>query len=154
MANPISFTPKAVDPKFELQRRLAAAPNEHAEALLVAFDLLEEAHRQGLLDALQGAIGAKDTIVGLLAKYSAEPLSVNAIRNLLILGKILGTLEPEPLSQLSKDMAATIESHQREPEPPTLWQLFKRASSPDARRGLSLMTLMLSTLGRSTRAGK
>jgi hypothetical protein len=49
MANSIQFVPKAVDPKLELQRRLAAAPNEHAEALLVAFDLLEEAHRQGVL---------------------------------------------------------------------------------------------------------
>jgi uncharacterized protein YjgD (DUF1641 family) len=152
MANPISFTPKAVDPKFELQRRLAAAPNEHAEALLVAFDLLEEAHRQGVLDALQGAIGAKDTIVGIIAKYSAEPLSVNAIRNLMVLGKILGTLDPEPLSQLSKEMAAAIESHKREQEPPSLWELFKRATSPDARRGLSFMTLMLSALGRSMKA--
>jgi len=151
MANPISFIPKSVDPKLELQRRLEAAPNEHAEALLVAFDLLEEAHRQGVLDALHGAIVAKDTIVGLVAKYSAEPLSVNAIRNLLALGKILGTLEPEPLSQLSKEMAVAIDSHKREQEPPSLWQLFKRASSPDARRGLSFMTLMLSAIGRSTK---
>ena len=152
MANPISFIPKSVDPKLELQRRLEAAPNEHAEALLVAFDLLEEAHRQGVLDALHGAIVAKDTIVGLVAKYSAEPLSVNAIRNLLALGKILGTLEPEPLSQLSKEMAVAIDTHKREQEPPSLWQLFKRATSPDARRGLSFMTLMLSAIGRSTRA--
>ena len=71
MANPIHFVPKQVDPKLELGRRLAAAPTEHAEALLVAFDLLEEAHRQGVLDALHGAIGAKDTIVASLAAYSA-----------------------------------------------------------------------------------
>jgi len=152
MANPISFIPKAVDPKFELQRRLAATPNEHAEALLVAFDLLEEAHRQGLLDALHGAIGAKDTIVGLLARYSAEPLSVNAIRNLLVLGKILGSLDPEPLSHISKELAGAIATHHREQQPPSLWQLFKRASSPDGRRGLSFVTLLLSALGRSTKA--
>ncbi len=34
MANPIHFSPK-VDPQTELQRRLKAAPEEHAEALLV-----------------------------------------------------------------------------------------------------------------------
>jgi uncharacterized protein YjgD (DUF1641 family) len=151
MANPISFIPKAVDPKLELQKRLQAAPNEHAEALLVAYDLLEEAHRQGILDALHGAIGAKDTIVGLVAQYSAEPMSVNAIRNLLALGKILGTLEPEPLSQLSKEMAVALDSHKREQEPPSLWQIFKRATSSDARRGLSFMTLMLTAVGRSTK---
>ncbi len=151
MANPITFKPKSVDPKLELQRRLDAAPNEHAEALLVAYDLLEEAHRQGILDALHGAIGAKDTLVGLLAKYSAEPVSVNAIRNLLILGKVLGTLDPEPLSLLSKEMAHAMQAHTEEVKQPSLWQLFKRLSSPESRRGLSLMTLLLGAVGRATR---
>jgi uncharacterized protein YjgD (DUF1641 family) len=153
MANPIAFKPKSVDPKLELQRRLDAAPTEHAEALLVAYDLLEEAHRQGILDALHGAIGAKDTIVGLLAKYSAETISVNAIRNLLILGKMLGALDPEPLSQMSKHMAEAIGTHQRESEPPSLWTLMKRALTPEARRGLSFMTLMLGAVGRATDPG-
>jgi uncharacterized protein YjgD (DUF1641 family) len=151
MANPISFKPKAVDPKLELQRRLAAAPNDHAEALLVAYDLLEEAHRQGILDALHGAIGAKDTIVGLLAKYSAEEISVNAIRNLLALGKVLGTLDPGPLSQLSKEMTSAMETHKSEKEPPSLWQLFRHANQTEARRGLSFLTLMLSAFGRATK---
>ncbi len=153
MANPITFKPKSVDPKQELQRRLDAAPTQHAEALLVAYDLLEEAHRQGILDALHGAIGAKDTIVGLLAKYSAEPVSVNAIRNLLIMGKILGTLEPEPLSQMSKQMAEALDTHKRESEAPSLWALIKRVRTPEARRGLSFMTLMLGAIGRSTDPG-
>jgi uncharacterized protein YjgD (DUF1641 family) len=148
--------PKAVDPKLELQRRLSAAPNEHAEALLVAFDLLEEAHRQGILDAIHGAIGAKDTIVASLAAYSAEPISIQAIRNLLALGKILGTLQPEPLSRVSKAMFEAVEKHQAEKEPPSLWQLFKRMRTPEARRALSFVALMLSALGGATdpRAGR
>jgi uncharacterized protein YjgD (DUF1641 family) len=151
MANAISFKPKSVDPKMELQRRLDAAPTEHAEALLVAYDLLEEAHRQGILDALHGAVAAKDTIVGILAEYSAEPVSVNAIRNVLVLAKVLGTLEPEPLSQLSKEVAAEIATHRREKEPPSLWQIFKRVREPEMRRGLSLMTRLLGAVGRASR---
>jgi uncharacterized protein YjgD (DUF1641 family) len=151
LANPISFKPKSVDPRLELQRRLAAAPNDHAEALLVAYDLLEEAHKQGVLDALHGAIGAKNTIVGLLAKYSAEPVSVNAIRNVLVLGKMLGSLDPEPLSQMSKEVAGAMQAHQAESEPPSLWELFKRVRTPEARRALGLMTSLLGALGRSTR---
>jgi uncharacterized protein YjgD (DUF1641 family) len=150
MANPISFKPKVVDPKLELQRRLEAAPNDHAEALLVAYDVLEEAHRQGILDALHGALGAKDTIVGLLAKYSAEPVSVNAIRNLMVLGKLLGTLDPEPISQLSKEMAAAMAEHNGETKPPSLWQIVKNVRTPEARRGLALMTRMLGAIGRGT----
>lgn len=153
MANPIKFVPKAVDPKLELQRRLIAAPVEHAEALLVAFDLLEEAHRQGVLDALHGAIGAKDTIMAALAVYSADPVSINALRNLLILGRILGSLEPEPLSRVSKAMFAAAEEHKAEKEPPSLWQLFKRVRTAEARRGLSLMTRMLGAIGAATDHG-
>lgn len=153
MANPIKFVPRSVDPKFELQRRLIAAPVEHAEALLVAFDLLEEAHRQGILDALHGAIGAKDTIMGSLAAYSAEPVSINALRNLLALGKILGTLEPEPLSRVSKAMFAAAEEHKTETKAPSLWQLFKRVRTPEARRGLSFMTRMLGALGGAMEHG-
>jgi uncharacterized protein YjgD (DUF1641 family) len=149
MANPISFTPKAVDPKLELQRRLAAAPNQHAEALLVAYDLLEEAHRQGILDALHGAIGAKDTILGILAKYSVEPESINGLRNLMALGKILGSLDPEPLSKLSKEMASAMESHRTERETPSLWQIFRRIREPESRRSLSLLTSVLAALGRA-----
>jgi uncharacterized protein YjgD (DUF1641 family) len=150
MANPINFAPKRVDPKLELQRRLSAAPNEHAEALLVAFDLLEEAHRQGILDTIHGAIGAKDKILASLAAYSVEPMSIHAVRNLLALGKILGTLEPEPLSLVSSAMFAAADEHKKEKDPPSLWQLFKRMCAPDARRGLSFMTRMLGAVGRAT----
>ncbi len=151
MAKPIEFKTKSVDPKLELQNRLAAAPDQHAEALLVAYDLLGEAHRQGVLDALHGAIGAKDTIVASLAKYSAEPLSVNALRNLISFGKLLGTLDPEPLSHFSKETLTAMDTHRQEENPPTLWQLFKRIRQPETRRGLSLLTLLLGALGRANK---
>ena len=150
MSNPIQFVPKTVDPKLELQRRLSAAPIQHAEALLVAFDLLEEAHRQGVLDAIHGAIGAKDTIMATLAAYAAEPMSVNSVRSLLALGKIFATLEPEPLSRVAKAMSEAKEEHRSETQPPTMWQLFKRMRAPDARRGLSLVTLLLGAAGKAT----
>jgi uncharacterized protein YjgD (DUF1641 family) len=151
MAEPIAFKPKQADPRTELQLRLEAAPNEHAEALLVAYDLLEAAHRQGLLDALRGAVAAKDTITELIAQYSQEPVSVNLLRHVLAVGKMIGSLDPEPISKLSKEAAAAIETHRREEKPPSVWQLFKRIMQPDTRRGLSFLTLMLGALGRAVR---
>jgi uncharacterized protein YjgD (DUF1641 family) len=149
MAKPISFIPNRVDPKHELQRRLAAAPDDHAEALLVAYDLLEEAHRQGVLDMLHGAIGAKDTIVGLLADYSVKPITVNAMRNLLALIQLLGAMDPEPLSKLSKQMVKSVEEHRMEKKPPTFWQLFKKLRKPESRRGISLLTSFVAAIGSS-----
>ena len=47
MAKPIAFVPKSTAPQLELQHRLDAAPQQHAEAILAAYNLLEEAHRKG-----------------------------------------------------------------------------------------------------------
>ena len=150
MAQPISYIPKAVDPRLELQRRLSAAPSEHAEALLVAYDLLEEAHRQGFLDALHGLIGAKSTVLAEMARYSSDPAGLNALRNLLAMGRMLGAFEPEPVSRFSKELVAAHQRHRNEKEPPTLWQILKRMRRPESRRGLSLLAAVLGALGRAT----
>jgi uncharacterized protein YjgD (DUF1641 family) len=116
---------------------------EHAEAILVAFDLLEEAHDQGLLDMLLGAVGSKDAIFGKLAEYAREPVSTQALRNLLILAKLLGSIDPE--------MLRAVTAPTEEKEPPSLWQIFKQIRSKDGRRGLSIAATLLTGLGRSTK---
>jgi uncharacterized protein YjgD (DUF1641 family) len=149
MAKPLTFTPPVVDFKADLMKKLEHAPYEHAEALLLAYDVLEEARKQGLLDLLHGAIGAKDTILHTVSKYAAEPEGVAAIRNLLTAAKILSELDPEVLDQVSKAMQHATKEHQQEQKVPGLWQLARRATSEDSRRGLSFMTLVLLGLGRS-----
>jgi len=137
MASPISFQPKQVDPKLELQRRLEAAPLEHAESLLVAFDLLEEAHSQGLLDLLHGAIGSQNAILGKVAEYAKQPETTQAVRNLLVLGKLLASIDPEALKPAPQQERT-----------PSLWQIFKSMRKEDARRGLARVTSLLAALGR------
>lgn len=148
MAKPIAFAPKSVDPRLELQHRLEAAPNEHAEALLVVYDLLGEAHRQGILDAMHGAVKARDTIFGSLAEYAAAPESTQALSNLLALGRLLGSIDPERMSRFSREMAGAMASGGKPDKPPTLWQLFRRMREPESRRGLSILTEILASLGR------
>lgn len=151
MANPLHFRP-VVDPKHELQRQLDAAPMENAEALLVGYDILKTAHANGTLDLINGLVGGRDIVVGKLAEYAKLPGGVAAIRNLLAAGKILMALDPETLDQLSKSIVTATEEHQAEVKPPSLWQLARRATSEDSRRGLSFMTLLLGAVGRSLRA--
>jgi len=149
MANPITFKPNPVDPHLELERRLHAAPREHAEALLVVYDILQSAHDNGLLDTAHGLISARDTIAGKLAEYAKTPEGETGIRNLLASAKILASLDPEILDQLSRSIVTASEQHKQEQKPPSLWQLFKRTNSEDSRRGLSFLTLLLTSLGRS-----
>jgi uncharacterized protein YjgD (DUF1641 family) len=149
MANPIAFKPITVDFKADLQKKLAKAPDEHAAALLAAYNVLEAAHEEGLLDILHGMIGSKDAIITKLSEYAALPGGVAGIRNLLTAAKILTELDPEVLDHVSKAMSNATDEHKQEKTPPSLWQLARRATSKDSRRGLSFMTLILSSLGKS-----
>ena len=149
MAKPIAFKPVTVDFKADLQRRLEKAPDEHAAALLAAYDVLEAAYDEGLLDILHGMIASKDAIITKLAEYAALPEGIAGIRNLLTAAKILTELDPEVLDHVSKAMASATEEHKRETEAARVClQLAKRANSEDSRRGLSFMTLILSSLGQ------
>jgi uncharacterized protein YjgD (DUF1641 family) len=153
MAKPIAFKPITVDFKADLQKRLEKAPDEHAAALLAAYDVLEAAYDEGLLDTLHGMIASKDTIITTLSRMAREPEGITGIRNLLTAAKILTELDPELLDHVSKVMARASEEHKREQKPPSLFQLAKRATSEDSRRGLSFMTLILSGLGKSLKDG-
>jgi len=148
MANPLHFVPK-VDPKLELERQLKAAPLENAEALLVGYDILKTAHANGTLDLVNGLVGGRDIIAGKVAEYAKLPGGIAAIRNLLAMSKILMAIDPETLDQLTKAVTTASEQHRAESKPPSLWQIAKRATSEDSRRGLSFMTLVLGAVGKS-----
>ncbi len=97
-------------------------------------------------------IASKATIITTLSRYAKEPEGVAGIRNLLTAAKILTELDPELLDHISKVMGSATEQHKQEQKPPSLFQLAKRATSEDSRRGLSFMTLILSGLGKSLKS--
>ncbi len=149
MAKPLSFTPQPVDPHLELERRLARAPREHAEALLVVYDILQASHQNGTLDAVHGLVTARDKIFGRLAEFAKTPEGETGLLNLLEAAKLLSSLDPEILAHLSRATHESSLQHKQETTPPSTWQLFRRATSEDGRRGLSFLTLLLTSLGRS-----
>ncbi len=150
MANPLPFRVH-VDPKLELQRQLDAAPIENAEALLVGYDILKTAHANGTLDLINGLVGGRDVIVATLVDYAKLPGGIAAIRNLLEAGKIFTMLDPETLEHVFSALTEAAAQHRAEAKPPSLWQLARRATSEDSRRGLSFMTLLLGAIGKSLR---
>ena len=150
MAHPITFKPKPVDSHQELMQRVEAAPKEHAEALLVLWDLLQTAHEQGMLELAQGLIGGKDIITGKLAEAANLPESIAAIRNGIALARVLGSLDPEMLQRLAQALEDTGKKP-KSAEPPSLWRLGKKMMSKDARRGIGFATDLLLALGRATK---
>jgi uncharacterized protein YjgD (DUF1641 family) len=151
MAHPITFKPEPVNFHKELMRRVEEAPREHAEALLVAWDLLQTSHDQGILELAQGLMGGKDIIADKLAEAANLPESVKAIRNGMSVARILGSLDPDMLQRIAKNLDEASNGYKQEENPPSLWQLFRRLTAEDARRGISYATWMLAAIGRAAK---
>lgn len=174
MAHPIQFKPQPVDYHQELMARVEAAPRQHAEALLVAWDLLQTAHDKGLLDLAQGLIGGRDILAEKVATGMSQPEAVAAMRNAIALARILASLDPDMLHRVSRAMAESAapmlnrefdntqpkiagvphaqSQAPRDHKPASLWQLFKRATSEDGRRGLTFAVNLLTSFGRANRS--
>ena len=124
------------DPREQLLKRIQEAPVEHADAVLSAYDLLQRLHDTGTLDLLRGALGAGNELVGHAVSLLTAPESVNAIRNLILLGKLLSSLNPDVLHAVVEGVPQTLAQIPGQ-EPPSLFGLSKRAASPESRRGLA-----------------
>src|SRR5215467_5600547 len=128
MAKPIEIKPQARNAREELQRRLDNAPIEHADAMLSLYELLQQLHDSGTLDVLRGALGAGDEILNHVVRLTTQPDSVRSIRNLLIIAKLLGSVDPEMLHRMST-MVPQAMSQSAAEEPPSLWALLGRFRS-------------------------
>jgi uncharacterized protein YjgD (DUF1641 family) len=148
MAEPIPLTKPPRDPRRELQARLDAAPLEHAEALLDSLELLEQLHQRGVLELLRGALGAGDQILERTVEAAESPDGIRALRNLLILGKWLSSINPELLQCVANASAATLGSEEKPViEPPGLFALLSQFRQPELRRSIALINRFLDVLG-------
>src|SRR5882672_6801423 len=102
MAQPIPLELPARDPRAELQARLQNAPQEHAEALLASYEVLQGLHDRGVFELLRGALGSSDKGISILVDAAKTPEAINATRNLLILSKVMFTLEPDLLEEIAQ----------------------------------------------------
>src|SRR6266850_7286084 len=148
MAQPIRLEFPPRDVRAELQTRLQNAPLQHAEALLSGYELLQRLHDRGVLDLLRGGLGSSDKVLSIVVDGAKTPEAINATRNLLILSKVVFTLEPEMLENIAKAVPNSL-AQAREKKPLSLWQMFKIMCSQDTRRALSAMLGVLESFGRS-----
>src|ERR1700746_3662458 len=95
MAQPIPLQVPPRDPAQELRARLGRIPEEHGEAILVAYDVLQELHDRGVLEIVRGALAASDDILERVVDNAKTPEAVRAIRNLIFGGQFFGSIEPD-----------------------------------------------------------
>lgn len=149
MAKPIETMPNAPDPHEHRKRRVAKASAEHAAASLSAFELLEELHKSGALDLMRGAAGASGEIVKNATELVAKSESVQALRNLLLLGQLLGSINPDTLHGIIGVFQALEERRNAQQKPPSLFRILRRLNSEDSRYTLDAITSILEGVGNS-----
>jgi uncharacterized protein YjgD (DUF1641 family) len=148
MARPIALELPPRDPRDELRKRLEQAPVEHAEALLDSYDLLEKLHQHGVLELVRGALGASDKLVETAVDATKSDESVRAIRNAIILGKILGAINPDVLQGVAVAIEETLGCYQKPViEPPGLFSLLSQFRHKELRRSMALINRFLEVLG-------
>src|SRR5260370_40791377 len=101
MAQPILLTIPKRDPHEELRSRLAHAPAEHDEAVLAGFEVLQGLNDRGVLELLRGGLGGSDKVLEIVVEAAKTPGEIRGIRNLLVMDKILGSIDPELLEKFA-----------------------------------------------------
>jgi len=151
MARPIPLELPKRDPREELRARLEQAPADHAEAVLAGFDLLQGLHDQGVLEVLRGVLGGSDKILAIAVGAAKEPDAIRGLRNLLILSKILGSIDPDLLRKFAQAIPEALESAAKaqQAEPPGLWEAFRILTSRNLRRGLAAANSLLEVVTRN-----
>jgi uncharacterized protein YjgD (DUF1641 family) len=148
MARPIPLELPPRDPREELRKRLDEAPLEHAEALLDSYELLQQLHNHDVFALLRGALSASDKLIEAGVDAAKSDASVRAIRNAIILGKILGSIHPEALQGVAVAVSETFGCYEKSIiEPPGLFSLLSRFRRKELRRSIALLSKFLQTLG-------
>jgi len=148
MARPIPFDLPPRDPRDELRKRLDEAPIEHAEALLDCYELLGKLHEHGVFELLRGAMGASDKLIETAVDAAKSDEAIRAMRNAIILGKILGSINPDVLQSVAVAVGETLGCYEKPIiEPPGLFSLLFQFSHKELRRSMALLNKFLERLG-------
>lgn len=141
MAIPVDFrqfTPTSS--RRDLLRRLEAAPEQHVEALLASYELMQRMHDEGLIDLANGLLSAGSAVMSRIGDLVKSPETVIAIRATFMLAKLLREINPE-LHQMLSDA---------EPQSASPVNLVREMMSEDARVGLATSIGLLKILGAAT----
>src|ERR1700730_14306809 len=149
MAQPIPLEIPPRNPRAQLRARLEQAPEEHAEAILAAYEVLQELHKHGVLEIMRGALAASDEILEKVVDNVRTPEAIRAIRNLLVWRRILGSIEPEWFQGIFQAIPEGIAQATAERDQPVrFFALLRRLTSKDSLRGLAAAIDFLQAFGR------
>ena len=148
MARPIGLEVAPRDPREELRKRLQQAPEQHAEALLESYELLQLLHDAGVLRLLRGTLNSGDMLLETAVNAAKSEEAIRGLRNAIGLAKMLGTINPDLLQGYANAASETLSRQKPLGKPPGLFRLLAEFRRPELRRGIALISKFLEILGR------
>ncbi len=150
MAKPIPLELPARDSREELLSRLRDAPAEHAEALLAGYEVLQGLHDSGTLELLRGLLGSGDKVLQTAVNATRVPASVRTIRNLVLLSKVLGDIDPDLFEGFVQALPEAMQKAKEQgKESPGLLSTLNQFRNKDLLRGIVVINRLLEIWGRA-----
>jgi uncharacterized protein YjgD (DUF1641 family) len=146
MGQPIAFHAPAKAAPTNMEK-LRTAPEEHAEAVLSAYELLQLLHDRGVLNLLRGLVDSGDELIGTITAAVDTPESIRAIRNFLLLTKFFGSIPPDVLSSLVDTVNAGAQREKAHKAPGFL-RLLWRLRNEDSRHAAAVALDLLEGFGK------
>lgn len=147
MARAISLDGMPRNARDDLRRKLEQAPEQHAEALLECYELVQQLHDSGALRLLRGVLRSGDLILDTAVNAAKSDEGIRALRNAIILGKMLGSINPDVMEGFANAMSETLGCRKPVAEPPGLFKLLSEFREPELRRSMALINKFLESLG-------
>lgn len=119
----------------------------HAEAVLNAYRTLQTLHDTDTLDFVRGLLGAGDEVLSHVVDVATSPQSTRAIRNLLVLTDLLGSINPDMLHRVSENLQPVLEPRRMEDPPSLPASIWRLLTSKDVRRVVATGVAVLEAVG-------
>lgn len=151
MARPILLDIAKGDPTEQLRLQVQRAPVDHGEAVLAGFEVLQGLHDQGVLEVMRGLLGSGEKVLDIVVKATETPEAIRGIRNLIVISKVLGAIEPGLLEKFAQAIPAALVAVAKaeQAEPPGLWGILNIFRSRNLRRGLAVVNNLLEAWGKN-----
>jgi uncharacterized protein YjgD (DUF1641 family) len=135
-----TFTPN--NARHDLIKRLEEAPEEHAEAILATYELLQRLHDKGLIDVANGLLSASTMVVEKAVDIVSSKPMITATRAALLGMNLLNNLDADRMHGLLTPTNA---------RPASLWSVVKQILSRDTWRGIAAGIGLLNLFGSALR---
>lgn len=152
MARPIGLEGVPHDPREDLRRKLEQAPEQHAEALLESYELLQQLHDSGALRLLRGVLRSGDLLLDTAVDAAKSEQAIRGLRNAIILVKMLGSINPDLMQGYANAVSETLGCQKPVAEPPGLFQLLAEFRHPELRRSMALINMFLESFGNQLKS--